>query len=286
MAATKPTVRKAEMDDFDRVYPLLQKMGHNHSSREDWHKLFENHWQLEDFSPGLLLVHDERVVGFLSTIYSVQTINKQPQIFCNLSSWIVEEQYRSFSFLMILPLVRNKDIVLTSYSSNDVSYAVYNKLGFKEIKRGTRIIYPFPSLKIMMPGHGYQIISDYDQIETVLDENEQKLFNDHRDFHPQICLVTYNNENCLMMGVVKNSHFSLYAVSNKAFLQKHLKHFRLLLARALQVNVIRISEYLLEQQFLFLSRKVDWGWPYQYKTHNKQVIDPMPFYSELFLLNM
>ena len=286
MAATKPTVRKAQMNDFDRVYPLLQKMEHSHSSREDWHKLFENHWQLEDFSPGLLLVQDDKVVGFLSTIYSIQTINNKPQIFCNLSSWIVEEEYRSFSFLMILPLVRNKDIVLTSYSSNDVSYAVYNKLGFKEVQKGTRIVYPFPSLKLLLSPKKYEIICDTKIISEKIDELDKQIFNDHRSFQADMLLVRHGNESCFITGKKNYNRFEIYAITNKAFFQTHLKHFRFKLMLKLKVNVLWIKEYLLDNQVLLLSRKVDWGLPYQYKTNNESVIDPVPFYSEFFLLKM
>ena len=286
MNSKKPMVRKAKKDDFDKVYPLLKKMEHGQSSREDWKKLFENHWHLDNFTPGIILETDEQVVGFLSTIYSHQLVNSKQQVFCNLSSWIVDEAYRSYSFMMILSLVRNKDIVLTSYSSNDVSYAVYNKLGFKDGNVSKRIVYPFPSLRALFGNHKYKIITDVNEIRNRINENECQIYEDHCSFHPDSYLITYNKSYCLIMGVKNKNRFEIYTVSDKDFLQYHLKYFRYQFMKILKVKVIWLNENYLNNKFLFLSRKVTWGFPYQYKTSNDSVVDPMPLYSELFLLRM
>ncbi len=279
-------VRKADADDFDRVYPLLQQLGNGLSGREDWQNLFKNHWQLSEFSPGMILETDEKVVGFLSTIYSHQMINDQKYVLCNLSSWIVDKGYRSQSILLLLPLIKNKDIILTSFSSNEVSHAVYNKLGFKDGNVSQRIIYQFPSLANFSKSQEYQIITDSEVIQRRIVDTDRQIYNDHLVFQKQSCLITYKDEYCLIMGQKSAQQLTVYTVSNREFIQHHLKFFRQQLMKHLKVKQMVINENYLNNQALFLSRKVCWGVPCQYKTNHPEVIDPAPLYSELFLLKM
>ena len=183
----KPKARKAELNDFTQIYPLLQEINDIRLDEKGWHKLFENHWNIDEFSPGLVLETEQAIAGFISTIYSTQLVAGKEQVFCNLTSWIVKEAWRSYSFMMILPLVRNKNIVLTSFSSNDVTYELYKKLGFKDGFSGRRI---------------------------------------------------------------------------------------------------QVDKYLLGGHFLWFSRQVKRGNPYQYKTALEHLPPPSPEYSEIFLLNM
>ncbi len=279
-------VRKADEDDFDRVYPLLQQLGNGLSGREDWQNLFKNHWQLSDFSPGMILETDEKVVGFLSTIYSHQMVNGQKYVLCNLSSWIVDKEYRSQSILLLLPLIKNKNIILTSFSSNEVSYAVYNKLGFKDGNASQRIIYQFPSLANFSKSQEYQIITDPEVIQRSIIDTDRQIYNDHLVFQKQGCLIIYKDEYCLIMGQKNDQQLTVYTVSNRKFLQQHLKFFRHQLMKYLKVKQMVINENYLNNQALFMSRKVSWGIPCQYKTNHSEVIDPVPLYSELFLLKM
>jgi len=278
----KPKVRKAEIEDFENVYPLLQEMNNTRLSKDDWFKLFENHWDIEEFSPGIVLEVGKKIVGYIGTIYSKQIIEGQPQLFCNLTTWIVQDEYRSHSIMMILSLVRNKNVVLTSFSSNNVTYEVYKKLGFKDGNNNKRIVYPMPSFR----SKKYQLVTDVELIRTTINVDAQAVFNDHRLFGNAYILITFGNEQCLLMGVNRNKHLNIYYASNRKFLQKHISGFRGKLMSLFNAKKMLINESLLAGCKVFLSRKVSWGNPYQYKTSNKYCVDPMPVYSEMFLLNM
>jgi len=277
----KPKVRQAVIEDFDKVYPLLLQMNNSRLTKQDWFRLFQNHWSLEEFSPGMVLQLEDEIVGYIGTIYSKQTINGNNQLCCNLTTWIVRDEYRSHSIMMLLPLLRNKNLLLTSFSSNDVSYAVYKKLGFKDANIQKRIVYSFPFFQ----SDKYEFLTETDQISKVINEPYKTLFNDHKGFANSTVLIFYKGEQCLLMGVNREQLFSLFYVSNKAFLQKHLKFFRHKLMLQLQAKQMHIDEDLLEGSFLFLSRKVTWGKPYQYKS-NLEGVSPSPEYSEIFLLDM
>ena len=280
-AKAKPKVRKAIIDDFDKVYPLLLQMNYTRLTKENWFRLFQDHWSIEEFSPGMVLQLDDQIVGYIGTIYSKQTINGNSHLCCNLTTWIVLDEYRSHSIRMLLPLLRNKNLLLTSFSSNDVTYAVYNKLGFKDANVQKRIVYPFPFFQ----SDKYELLTDSEQISDAISDQYKAVFNDHKKFSNSTVLIKYRDEQCLLMGVNREQLFRLFYVSDKAFLQKHLKFFRHQLMVQLQVTQIHIDEDLLDGSFLFLSRKVTWGKPYQFKS-NLDGLSPSPEYSEIFLLNM
>jgi len=280
-AHSKPKVRKAVIEDFNKVYPLLLQMNNSRLTKEDWFHLFQNHWDLDEFSPGMVLQLGDDIVGYIGTIYSRQIINDKSQLCCNLTTWIVQDEYRSHSIMMLLPLLRNKNLLLTSFSSNNVSYAVYKKLGFKDANTQKRIVYSFPFFQ----SDKYELLTEVDQISEVIKEPYKAVFNDHKNFANSYVLINYKDEQCLLMGINQEQLFRLFYVSNKAFLQKHLKFFRYKLMQQLQAKQMYIDEDLLEGAFLLLSRKVSWGKPYQYKS-NIEGISPSPEYSEIFLLNM
>jgi len=282
IALKKPKVRKAEIEDFEKVYPLLQEMNNTRLRKDDWFKLFQNHWNIQEFSPGIVLETDEKIVGYIGTIYSKQMLAGQPQLFCNLTTWTVQNEYRSHSIMMILSMVRNKNLVLTSFSSNTVTYEIYKKLGFKDGNKRKRIVYPFPSIR----SKNYQLITDINVIQTKINDDSQSVFNDHSLFGNAYILILSENEQCLLMGVNRNKKLNIYYASNKHFLQQHVSGFRSKLMSLFNVNKMLINEDLLAGHKVFLSRKVSWGHPYQYKTSNRNCVDPMPVYSEVFLLNM
>ena len=293
--AIKPKVRPAEIEDFDKVYPLLKEINSKRLTRDDWFRLFQNHWSIEEFSPGIVLEAGDEIVGYLGTIYSKQMLAGKPCLFCNLTSWIVQDEYRSHSIMMIFPILRNKkfrdrNLILTSFSSNDVTYNVYKKLGFKDGNANKRIVYPFPFFNKLSfskeVSKEYQIIIDSKKIDENINSETKALFDDHKSFGNIYTLIKYQGKQCLLMGVKRNKLFKLYYVSDKLFFQTHLKYFRTALMKMLQANKMRVDEQLLNDAPLFLSRKVTRGNPYQYKSKMDILNTLSPEYSEIFLLNM
>ncbi len=283
----KPRVRQAQVDDFEQVYPLLLKMNNAQLKKQDWHRLFENHWSLDEFSPGIVLQAGDNIVGFIGTVYSRQAVAGQSQLFCNLTTWIVLDEYRSYSILMLFTLLKNKNMVLTSFSSNQITYEVYKRLGFKDGNKCKRIVYPlpFPAFR----SADYEVIIDAEQIDSQCNPDNKTLFNDHRLFCRAAVLVTHNNAQCLLMGTCRNGSLVLYSASDREFFQQHLKHFRNKLMAAFQVKRLQIDEQLLNGRSLFLSRRVTWSFPYQYKAGSEiesSLPSPSPEYSEVFLLDM
>ena len=130
------------------------------------------------------------------------------------------------------------------------------------------------------------MFTDVQEINDNINQDNSVIFNDHYDFGNAYELIKYKDEECMLMGVSRENVFRLYYVSNKPFFQNHLKYFRNKLMLKFQAKRMQIDEHLLNGSPLFLSRKVTWGNPYQFKSKFEELESPSPEYSEIFLLDM
>ena len=88
-------VRKALVDDFDDTYPLLKNFNNSALAKEDWKQLFINHWKTDTDYFGYVLIDGKKVVGYLGMLFAIKVIQGEPHKLCNISSWIVQKQYRN-----------------------------------------------------------------------------------------------------------------------------------------------------------------------------------------------
>jgi len=285
LGIAKTSIRKATEADFESVYPLLKELNNTRLKRQDWQQLFHNHWQLKDFSPGLLIQCQEQIVGFIATLYSPTSKDRSNQI-CNLSSWIVKDEYRSSSMMMLLKLLRDKNTTFTSFSSNDISYKIYQKLKFQDWEHYARVIYPFPSLK----NNHYRIITSTKDFQTTLSEAEYQIYHDHQDFKCHHLVIQHKGGSySYIISVQRGKKLKLYYASNPTFIRENISDFRWPLMKLYSAKKLYIGEKIIGARKPFFSRQKNYRHPYQIKAaksgsfHEQQL---NLLYSELLLLNM
>ena len=108
-------VIKANINLFDKIFQLFHKLINSKLSREEFRYLFTVNWCKENNYSGYVLLNNKTVVGFLGAIFSKRSLNGSTFKFCNLSTWIVEENYRQYSILLLLPIVRTKNLIVTIF---------------------------------------------------------------------------------------------------------------------------------------------------------------------------
>ena len=277
---SRPKVRLATAEDFERVCPLLRQLT-SRLEAEDWKHLFENLWREREFRPGLLLESGDEVVGFIATIYKHRTEAGGGALTCNLSSWIVKDAFRSSSILLLLPLLRQKNVVYTSFSSNDVSYEVYRRLGFEDDERRAQVLYPFPSPR----ARDYRIETDRQRIEARLDAEHQRIDRDHSRLKARRVLIQRRTgESCWCLAGVRAGKMKLYYASDPQFVRRHVQDFRWQLMRRFRVTQLQIGGNIIGDSKPFLSRRKNYRHPHQVKGAGNQSVDRL--YSELLLLDM
>jgi len=92
------SIRKVLSSDFEEIYLLFLKTYKNTSiPKDDSRKLLKGYWCEPEDSYGYVIIDNNKIRGFLSTIFSYRLINDSFQKFCNLSTWVVTKDYRSYS---------------------------------------------------------------------------------------------------------------------------------------------------------------------------------------------
>ena len=140
------SLKQVHTEDFNRIYPLFAGFNNPRLSNKDWFRIFQDNWQTNTGYIGYMLLDDDNVVGFFGLIFSKPIIGGQVHNLCNFGNWIVKKNYRSNSISMLLPLLRLTDYTITNVSANSTVRQIFKKMGFKEIYRKWRIVFPLPSL--------------------------------------------------------------------------------------------------------------------------------------------
>ena len=277
-ALPKAKVRAARAEDFDAVYPLLQELNSTRFTREIWQRLFTNLWQQEDWCPGYVLDNGEAVVGFLGGLNSTTVVDGEAHTVCNLTAWIVKDEYRGNSILLLMPFLKRKNTSLTSLTSSPEAYKVYKKLGFKDVETGCRIIYPLPSFS-----RKYNVLSAKDEVLAVLSEKEKKVFADHGGLDVKQVVISDGREHCYLLMTRRLGRGHIQMVSNVELFRKAVGATCGSICKRIDVKSLQVDERFLGGQKILLSRKKMFSQP-------KQVRGKLPAlqvnaaYSELSVL--
>ena len=87
----------------------------------------------------------KKIVGFMGTIFSKKIINGSEYNYCNIHSWIVDEQHRINSFFLLAPLFK-KDITLTAFTPVRSLVGLLEKLEFKKMQISYKLVFSLKNI--------------------------------------------------------------------------------------------------------------------------------------------
>lgn len=278
-------IEKTRREDFERIYPLLLDFNHT-IDKERWRNIFVNHWNTEEDYCGFSLLDNEKIVGFLGLIFSKRLIGNQYIKFCNLTSWVVKNEYRKHSLTLIYPVLELKDYTLIDLTPNKNVYEILRFFGFQPLNSEIIILPPFINLHF---NERYcEFISDH--FEPYLSENELRVHKDHLHFQCSHLLLKAVNGNCYIIYAKyyrkKMPLVFIHYLSNLGVFLECIKKTRPALFKHLGVLALSIDERLLK------GRKVNFAitrrLPFPRLFYSKKVsrFDIDNIYSELILLNI
>ncbi len=173
IAPSKLEVRPVGIEDFDAIYPLLQLFGNRKMSRENWRSMLFTYPWWQGPERGFALFADGKAVGFMGTIFSKRRIEGRDEVFCNTSSWIVREEYRHASILLLKPVLAMRDCTIVNWTPTDRAYEIFEKLGFRKLESNQVLIPPTAQLKSFF---GASCTSDPTVLEAELGEDDRALY--------------------------------------------------------------------------------------------------------------
>lgn len=91
---------------------------------------------------GYVLEADCGIVGVLLTIYSRHHGAQGDEIRCNLSSWCVDDAYRSYGAKLVTGALKRRDITYTNISPAPATRKAGEALGFRRFSNGQFVFLP------------------------------------------------------------------------------------------------------------------------------------------------
>jgi len=282
-----PVVRKAQAEDFEKVFPLLLGLDAP-QSMDSWRQLFVDHWGAGEGHFGYVLIDKERVVGFLGIISSNRYLRKRIQKICNITSWIVQPKYRNAGIQLLLPLLSIRNCTLTNLTPNRQVYKILTALGFKEFERSCRLIFPIPASRQFVKK--CILTADRDIIGQQLDDDNLTIYNDHLSFKCIHQLLISNHGYCYMVisrTLKRGLPFAnIHYISDFNLFVEYIERIRLYLCARLKAVALIIDERILKGKKIRFSAKFRLQAPRLYKSDILNADDIDGLYSELLVLNL
>ena len=141
---------------------------------------------------GYVLVKDEnKIVGFLGTIFCKRPIKKQSVEHCYLHSWIVSKNHRLEAFKLIIPVIK-KNIFISTYSPTKSLEGLYKKLGFEERQFFSKIVLSFSFFNFKK--NNVHIDEEKFFFEKYIKEDEKILLKDHALTDTKKIFIYFDND--------------------------------------------------------------------------------------------
>jgi len=281
------TIEKATASDFERVYPLLMEFNVPGLAREDWRRLFTKNWKSPEDFCGYSLSVGGQVQGFLGLLFSSRTINGKSEKFCNMTSWIVRDEYRSQSLRLLLEVLKLKDYTFTNFTPSPTVWRILEQLRFTKLNTSERIL--FPAINGSAGRSKYRCSFDLEIISDELSEADRIIFDDHKSLPCRHLLISSGNDYCYL--VLKNRAYRrlpfarAHYVSNRQLFKEAAGSVRNQICWKLKVAGLIVDDRYLNGTSLSSSRSYPQQCPAFYKSSTIDDNDIDTLYSEMILLH-
>lgn len=120
--------------DFHRIHQELLVRLDPRVPRSRWERLFRHPWRDPSRPVGVALQEGGRPVGFLALLFAPARPGDSGSTICNLSSWIVLDEYRGSSLRLLAPVLSHPDWTVTNLSPTEEVGRLFQRLGFRPLE--------------------------------------------------------------------------------------------------------------------------------------------------------
>ncbi|NRD20811.1 hypothetical protein HNV08_12210 [Winogradskyella eckloniae] len=300
------TVREATQLDFEGIYGLLARLNSTSFSKSDWQKIVSVNFNAEHTHYGYVLEVENKILGFIGTIFTERIINGEMHRFCNFHSWIVDPSVKTGGMALLLKVLKLKDHVVTNFTASEVPYKIFKSLKFREIEYKNYKLLPLQSHKSRSKIKIYNINDQ--NAGQLLGQEELKLYNDHKIF-----------ENTQFLYLKQDDLYSFVICKKRSYVPNVFNKISILKSALKDILALSEIHYISHPEVFFngfsntgnavnICRKLGWSMgvlvadryipkncvvkkkyypskrPYVYRyADNDELIDTL--YSEFFILN-
>src|SRR5262245_45585331 len=284
------TVRDARVGDFEKVCPLLLGFNNPQLSKEHWRELFVDHSGCQDGRFGYILFDGEDAVGFLGTTFSERTFGGKKFRFCNMSNWIVKNEYRAHSLALLAKVMANENVTITNLSPTPSVLKICRHMGFTLMDRSPRMILPTVT---GVCRRSAKIVTNRQDVEAALSGEQLKICRDHSlpwNHHALVqspegeCYLMMNRTKKIIKGKVHLPIARVHYLSNADVFARYADRLVLRVAVDLKVIAMLVEERMLRGHEIWYS-VLRPGAVAAFKSSELTAGEIDNLYSEMVLLN-
>lgn len=284
------SLQRVDASVFSDVCPLLRQIDPS-LTETVWSSIFNYKWEREEDYCGYGLFDDKEIVGFLGLIFSKRMIDDNIEYFCNMTSWIVKEQYRGHSLSLLLPVLRLKYHTITDLSPSEDVIRILERFGFKELDSRVKILLPTGIFRRDNSIDNCCISLDMNQMKGILNEKEMRIFKDHFDYPYFGHLLAYNdNSHCyVIFTIVRKTRLPycyIQYISNVELFSIYSRTIRSRITKAGKTRFVLVDSRLVRGIKFPFSYDLPIRFPKLYRSSSLRPEQIDNLYSELPLLNL
>ncbi len=201
-----------------------------------------------NFPIGYIMLNDSDLpVGYMGSWFSKRFIEGTEDVFCNIHTWIVDQNYRIYSFYL-LSKIYHKNYNLIALTPVESLKGLLIKMGF--IKKEIKFKLILNTNVFSFKKKNYLLVKNSEKIKDLLNKNESEIYNSFLDetYKKYIFYDERDKKNIFIIGCLikkrKFKVFNLFYISDKL---KFVKDYEQILNTiSQQSNSLIFSEYILE----------------------------------------
>jgi fatty-acyl-CoA synthase len=291
-----PDIRPAGSADIEPLCRFLHRGSIGSAMPPgSWQRLFDYKWLDNKPDLGLMLTVGNEIVGFLGAVYARRKIGTKTGLVCNLTSWYVLPDYRSWAAELLFEMMHNNQITFTALTPSIVVQQMLDAMGFAILETQKMALPPFYHVNTLRERRPL-IEFDPDIVRRSLDDAQQRILDDHA---PYDCLQLSLSEgsehaflvvkrrtrgiaslNRLFSTSAKTPYSEVLYCSNAHLLARHLERVKLAIMREQRTFFLVCSEHLFSER----PRSVLFGRATLYRSPTFDARELDTLYSELALL--
>jgi hypothetical protein len=191
------TIRKVLSSDENTIIELFKKFDDTPVNHDDKRVLFNKQFNCDEDFFGLLIEDQGKVIAYLGLIFVHRTINNQLVKYCNLTSFLIDPNYRGqkLTHKMIDEVLKLGNYTITAITPIPSLYRMYESKGLVKLE-DDRVIF-------WSNGHSqnaWSIVQNEIEIEKILDSENKQIYLDHKKFNCEIIVLSNAKETLLLIG--------------------------------------------------------------------------------------
>lgn len=189
--------RKVIAEDCNAIIELFNNLDDSVSNHEVKKRLFEKQFECEEDFFGILIEDKNKIIGYLGLIFANRRINGQMCKFCNLTSFLIDPDYRGqkLTHRIIDEVIKLGDYTITAITPIPSLYRMYESKGLVKLS-DYRIVFWNSKVEV----GSWKIEKNDALIEKGLDRDNFQIYHDHKKFKGVCEVLTDGKQFILFIG--------------------------------------------------------------------------------------